>query len=52
MKVKEIAKKYNVVPATVKVWIRENKLKATITPRGYDVSPKQLRDFELRYKGN
>jgi excisionase family DNA binding protein len=45
MSVKEVAQRLNVTPQTVKIWIREHKLKATITPRGYSVSDKQLQDY-------
>jgi uncharacterized protein YjcR len=50
MKAKDIASKYKVSPATVKVWIRERKLKAKITPRGYEITEEQLKDFELNQK--
>lgn len=46
--VKQIASQLKVHPATVKVWIREGKLKAKITPRGYVVSDEQLNDFLIK----
>jgi excisionase family DNA binding protein len=50
MSVKEVAQRLNVTPQTVKIWIREHKLKATITPRGYSVSDKQLQDYLNNHK--
>lgn len=50
MTAKEVAQKYNVTAATVKVWIREGKLKAKITPRGYQILETQLQDFERLHK--
>lgn len=47
--VKEIAKKLKVHPATVKIWIREHKLKATITPKGYLIAEDDLNDFLIRH---
>lgn len=48
--VKEIATKLGVVPPTVKIWIREGKLKATMKPRGYVITEKQLVDFTTKYR--
>jgi excisionase family DNA binding protein len=50
MSVKEVAQRLNVTPQTVKIWIREHKLKATITPRGYKVSENQLQDYLNNHK--
>jgi excisionase family DNA binding protein len=47
---KQIATQFNIHPATVKVWIREGKLKAKITPRGYVISESQLKDYLAKYK--
>jgi excisionase family DNA binding protein len=47
---KQIATQYNIHPATVKVWIREGKLKAKITPRGYVISESQLKDYINKFK--
>jgi excisionase family DNA binding protein len=45
MSVKEVAQKLKVTAQTVKIWIREHKLKATITPKGYRVSEEQLQEY-------
>lgn len=45
MSVKQVAQKLGVTPQTVKIWIREHKLQATITPKGYRVSDEQLAQF-------
>jgi excisionase family DNA binding protein len=50
MSVKQVAQRLNVTPQTVKIWIREHKLKATITPRGYKVSENQLQDYLNNHK--
>jgi excisionase family DNA binding protein len=47
---KQIATQFNIHPATVKVWIREGKLKAKITPRGYVINESQLKDYLAKYK--
>lgn len=47
--VREIAKEFKVHPATVKIWIREGKLKAKITPKGYVVSQEALDEFILKH---
>jgi len=43
--IKEVAKELKVHPSTVKLWIRENKLKAKITPRGYLISEDNLKKY-------
>jgi excisionase family DNA binding protein len=48
--VKEIATKLGVVPPTVKIWIREGKLKAKMEPRGYVINDKNLQTFIEKYK--
>lgn len=48
MSVKEVAQKLKVSAQTVKIWIREHKLSATITPKGYRISEEQLQNYLKR----
>ena len=52
MKAKEIAKMLKVHPATVKVWVREKKLKAKITPSGYEITEQHLKEYIQKYRSN
>lgn len=47
--VKQVANELKVHPATVKIWIREGKLKAKITPRGYVIKEDDLNDFLIKH---
>lgn len=49
MTVKEVAKIMGVHPKTIKMWINLKKLKAKTTPRGYEISEKQLNDYLGKY---
>jgi predicted site-specific integrase-resolvase len=50
MKAKQVAIVKGVTAQTVKIWIREGKLKANITPKGYDITEKQLKEFDKKWK--
>lgn len=49
MTAKEVGKIMGVSGATVRIWIREKKLKAKITPNGWDISQEQLDKFKEKY---
>jgi transposase-like protein len=49
MKAKQVAIAKGVTAQTVKIWIREGKLKANITPKGYDITEKQLKEFDKKW---
>lgn len=47
--VKEVASFMGVSPSTVKIWIREHKLKAKITPKGYMIKDEHLTEFIMKF---
>lgn len=50
MTAKEVGKIMGVSGATVRIWIREKKLKAKITPKGWVITQEQLENYIDKYK--
>lgn len=46
----EVGKKMGVKGSTVRAWIREKKLKAKITPKGWVITQEQLDNYIEKYK--